>query len=109
MVFTSDASINAGNIRRRSNLSFISVLFCRNKGTDDKHPTEFAYVACAFMLASLVKARLNVFDIYFSSWIPEISYVFRSKMKKVRFFFFFASKILTAQNSTCWYFLVSLL
>lgn len=72
----------------RSNLSLISV-FCRNKGTDDKHPTEFAYVACSFMLASLVKARLNVFDIYFSSWIPEISYVFRSKMKKVRFFLFF--------------------
>ena len=92
----------------RSNLSLISV-FCRNKGTDDKHPTEFAYVACSFMLASLVKARLNVFDIYFSSWIPEISYVFRSKMKKVRFFSFFASKILTSQNSTCWYFLVSLL
>ena len=66
MVFSSDASISGGNIRRRSNLSLISV-FCRNKGTDDKHPTEFAYVACAFMLASLVKARLNVFDIYFSS------------------------------------------
>lgn len=107
MVFISVASISGSNIRRRCNLSLISV-FCRNKGTNDKHPTEFAYVACAFMLASLVKARLNVFDIYFSSWIPEISYVFRSKMKKVRFFFF-ASKILTAQNSTYWCFLVNLL
>ena len=47
LVFTSYVRLSASNIRRRINLSLISV-FCPNKSTDDEYATEFAYVACAY-------------------------------------------------------------